>query len=200
MQLNKYNYQSATENNYEKITLLKSYTFQYIFFFIEAINILFLIIARMDEVLIKFLFICAELLVAFGLVTIFRFSDYKFNRLSKIGVVLKTKIDEKGTYKTFMGDDLSAIRIQSTYVDEEGNRFVFCRDYADIATTFLCSAESIRQERYVNVLVNPNNYKDYYMMVNEIEEIQKNLYANEKYSKGILIILILEYVLYLLFR
>ena len=200
MQLNKYNYQSATKNRYEKITLLKSYTFQYIFFFIEAINILFLIIARMDDVLIKILFICAELLVAFVLVAIFRFSDYKFNRLSKIGVVLKTKIDEKGTYKTLMGDDPSAIRIQSIYVDEEGNRFMFCRDYADIVTTFLCSSESIRQERHVNVLVNPNNYKDYYMMVNEIEEIQKDLYANEKYSKGILIILILEYVLYLLLR
>lgn len=195
MQINKYNYQNVAENNYKRITLLKSYTFQYIFFFIAAINILFLIIARIDYVFIKFLFICAELLVAFGLVAIFRFSDYKFNRLSKIGIVLKTKIDEKGTYKNFIGDD-TAIRIQSTYVDDEGNRFMFCRDYADIATTFLCSEENIRQERYVNVLVNPNNYKDYYMMVNEIEEIQKDLYANEKYSKGILIMLALEYVIY----
>ena len=154
----------------------------------------------MDDILIKFLFICAELLVAFGLVVIFRFSDYKFNRLSKMGVVLKTKIDEKGTYKPYIGDGASAIRIQSIYVDEEGNRYMFCRDYADIVTTFLCSLENIRQERYVNVLVNPNNYKDYYMMVNEIEEIQKELYANEKYSKRIFIILILEYVLYLLLR
>ena len=159
MQLNKYNYQVATENNYEKITLLKSYTFQYIFFFIVAINILFLIIARMDLFLIKFLFICAELLVAFGLVAIFRFEDYKFNRLSKKGIVLKTKIDEKGTYKPYIGDGASVIRIQSIYVDEEGNRYMFCRDYADIVTTFLCSLENIRQERYVNVLVNPNNYK-----------------------------------------
>lgn len=200
MQSNKYNYQGATENNYEKITLLKSYTFQYIFFLTAAINILFLFITRMDSVFIKFLFICAELLTAFGLVAIFRFSDYKFNRLSKVGIVIKTKIDEKGTYKIFMGDGGSAIRIQSIYVDDEGNRFMFSRDYADIATTFLCSEENIRQEGYVNVLVNPNNYKDYYMMVNEIEEIQKNLYANEKYSKGILILLALEYVLYLFLK
>lgn len=196
MQLNKYNYQSATENNYEKITLLKSHTFQYVFSLIDTINILFLIISRMDDILIKFLFICAELLVAFGVVAILRFSDYKFNHLVKRGIVLKTKIDEKGTYK-IMVEDPSEIRIQSTYIDEEGNRFMFCRDYSDIATVSFCSLESIRQEKYVNVLVNPNNYKDYYMMVNEIEEIQKELYANEKYSKGILIILILEYVLYL---
>lgn len=136
-----------------------------------------------------------------------RNDERKFNKLVRSGIVLKTTIDHKQSRAAISGF-YEGLLIYSYYICEDGTRLGFAqmkhhyanRKILDIPRFLFVLEKMLKKEEYVNVLVNPIDRNDYYILVSEVgvspEDKYKVHYANRTVNKILLLILLIEYIVW----
>lgn len=134
-----------------------------------------------------------------------RSDERKFNKLVESGIVLKTTINHKESWAT-TSNTYDALLIRSYYTCEDGTILGFVQRkhrYSNMKIlefpTWLPALEKIlKNEEYVNVLINPIDRDDYYILASEVgvplEDKYKAHYANKTVNKIFLLVLLMEFV------
>lgn len=199
---------------YRRIKLLESVTFQYVMRFFVLYNIIMIIIIKTiqpenESIFLlkdKLYILIGEIILASSIVGLLGKSEWKFNRLLKNGIALKTTIVQNLSW-VVKGGNNPALRIYSYYICKEGTKLVFEQVKVHhpynkifyINTTYGLE-KKLRKEEYITVIVNPEKCNEYEILIDEIgveaEDKKEVLYAKKSGNIVFLILLILEYIMF----
>ncbi len=218
MFLEKEKIENRASKFYKRISLIQSRIFQGVLIAIILNNLLFMCIMfftieehrfelmNMTHLGFKLTAIASELIIIFILFHLLRGDERKFNRLVQNGILLKTTIDKNVSGEIWPARTRS-FRIQSYYICEDEVRLVFYQvknlNISRISETLFPGSleEILKKEEYINVLVNPFKENEYFIMMDEIEILSedknKAIYGNPNLSKTLLMVLAVEYIVWI---
>lgn len=203
---------NKASNYYREITLLTSKTFQYIVFGSIILNCVVIIAFAnavglsfgLTDALPVFIGIVCEVAFIFLILRIVRIDEYRFNKLVREGILLKTNINHRLSRKMLLGKS-QALQIFSYYICDNGEKMTFSQTKKlNILKEFDILLENkLEQESYISVLVNPIKCSEYYILIQEIgvkpERKCEVLYGNKIVSIIFLFLLVLEYVIWIVY-
>ncbi len=201
---------NKASNYYRKITLLESRTFQCVAFGVVLLHAAVMsglvdtigISLGFENALTDFIAIACEGTLLYLVLVVARVDEYRFNKLVRDGIVLKTEINHRLSRKTFSSND-TALQIFSFYLCEDGEKLTFSQTKSlnIMRQLDIFIEKKLEQERYINVLVNPVKCSEYYIIVHEVgvkpEKKYEVPYGNKIVSIILLLLVVLEYLVWM---